>query len=149
MTILPEPVWRTRLAQHVERLSPFANERLERMARREKDPVRDFLFEYYAYRPAQLLRWSPGVDVFLENASRADLQWNDFESMHGGLVLTAESFPVQRREFARWALQYLEGIAGRPPQFGCFGLHEWAMAYRTDDIRHAKTPLRVSPQTIA
>ncbi|MGL1409555.1 hypothetical protein ACSTIX_23730, partial [Vibrio parahaemolyticus] len=32
--------------------------------------------------------------------------------------------------------------AARPAQFGCFGLHEWAMAYRTEDVRHA-VPLRL------
>jgi hypothetical protein len=146
---LTEPVWRERLAQHEERLAPFAIERIARMARREKHPVRDFLFEYYAYRPAQLLRWSPGCDVVLENARPGDVEWTDFTATDGGLVLTAYSFPFHRRSFVRWGLQYLEGIAARPPLYGCFGLHEWAMVYRTAEVRHPRTPLRVTPETIA
>jgi hypothetical protein len=146
---VPEPVWRERLARHKERLAPFADERIIRMARREKHPVRDFLFEYYAYRPAQLLRWSPGCNVILEGARPGDVEWNDFTPTDGGLILTADSFPTHRRSFVRWALHYLEEIAARPPLFGCFGLHEWAMVYRTAEVRHSRTPLRVSLETIA
>jgi hypothetical protein len=146
---LPESVWRDRLARHVERLKPFAMERLARMSRREKHPVRDFLFQYYSYRPAQLLRWSPGADVILQGATPGDVEWNDFTPTDGGLVLYSKSFPKHRRSFAAWALNYLERIAGRPPVFGCFGLHEWAMVYRTPETRHSQTPLRLSPLEIA
>src|SRR5262245_41891364 len=99
MDRLPEPVWRERLAHHKERLAPFAAERITRMARREKHPVRDFLFEYYAYRPAQLLRWSPGCDVALENARPGDVEWNDLAATGSGLILTQDSFPAGRRSF--------------------------------------------------
>jgi len=146
---LPEPVWRDRQNRHVERLRPFAEDRTARAARHEKHPVRDFLFEYYSFRPAHLLRWSPGPDVVLEGAKRADLGWREFVPVDGDMVLRAESFPAHRRPFVRWALGYLEGIAARPPQFGCFGLHEWAMVYRTSEVRHARTPLRLSPERIA
>jgi hypothetical protein len=149
VNILLRCEWHDRLARHGERLRPYSNERLARMARREKHPVRDFLFEYYAYRPAHLLRWSPGADVLLEDALPDDLEWHEFTGVNRGLVLTAGSFPAHRASFTRWALEYLRGIADRPPQFGCFGLHEWAMVYRTDDVRHARTPLRISRQTIA
>ena len=30
-----------------------------------------------------------------------------------------------------------------PGQFGCFGLHEWAMVYRAPDRRHSRVPLRL------
>jgi hypothetical protein len=146
---LSEPVWRNRLANHRERLAPFVADRLERMSRREKHPVRDFLFQYYSYRPAHLLRWTPGPDAILENARPADLEWNEFTPTAGGLVLLAASFPVHRRSFVRWALDYLEGIAARPPVYGCFGLHEWAMVFRADQVRHERTPLRLSPAAIA
>jgi hypothetical protein len=149
MRILSESVWRERLAQHQARLTPFVNDRLDRMARGEKHPVRDFLFEYYAYRPAYLLRWSPGVDVLLENAKPGDLDWKEFEASPAGLILPATSFPDRRRLFAQWALDYLEGIASRPALYSCFGLHEWAMVYRTPEIRHTRTPLRLQPETIA
>ncbi|HEX3147501.1 MAG TPA: 3-methyladenine DNA glycosylase [Gemmataceae bacterium] len=144
-----EPVWRELLARHRERLAPFALDRVERSARREKHPVRDFLFEYYSYRPAHLLRWTPGPNVILENAAPGDLPWIEVTPVAGGLVLRADSFPDHRRSFAKWALEYLEGIAQRPPLFGCFGLHEWAMVYHTPEVRHQRTPLRLAPDAIA
>jgi hypothetical protein len=151
MTVaLREAEWRDRQARHADRLRPFAEERVGRMMRQEKHPVRDFLFEYYSFRPAHLLRWSPGVGVLLENARPSDLEWGkDFTAIPAGLILTGETFPAHRVSFAEWALQYLEGIAARPPLFGCFGLHEWAMVYREPNVRHSRTPLRLSPDQIA
>jgi hypothetical protein len=145
---LPETVWRDRAARHRERLRPFVEDRVARTARGEKHPVRDFLFEYYAYRPTHLLRWTPGPDVVLESARPGDLPWNEFVPADGGLALPAASFPGHRRAFVRWALNYLQGIAARPPVFGCFGLHEWAMVYRTPEVRHDRTPLRLAPEAI-
>jgi hypothetical protein len=36
----------------------------------------------------------------------------------------------------------VSATAARPGRFGCFGLHEWAMVYRTSDPRHT-VPLRL------
>jgi hypothetical protein len=87
---------------------------LARQARHEKHPVVDFLFEYYHCRPAQLLRSSPG---------RSPL-------------------PAARRPAAHWIAALLDATLHRPPQFGCHGLHEWAMVYRGEARRH-DLPLRV------
>lgn len=149
MDQLSESDWRNRAARHRGRLAPFVEERLTRAARRQKHPVRDFLFEYYSYRPAHLLRWTPGPGTLLEGARPGDLPWTEFEPVDGGLILPAATFPHHRRSFVRWALNYLEGIAARPPLFGCFGLHEWAMVYRTPEVRHPRTPLRLTPEAIA
>ena len=149
MITLPEPIWRDRAARHRGRLAPFVEDRLARAARVEKHPVRDFLFEYYSYRPAHLLRWTPGPDVFLEGARAGDLPWIEFVPADGGMVLSSADFPERRRSFVRWAINYLEGIAARPPLFGCFGLHEWAMVYKAPEVRHARTPLRLAPAAIA
>ncbi|MFO0811042.1 MAG: 3-methyladenine DNA glycosylase [Gemmataceae bacterium] len=140
--------WRERRAAHAERLRPFADAHLERSFRHEKHPALDFLFEYYSFRPAQLLRWTPGIDVVLEGATPTDVDWPHlFEPAAGGMVLRARRFSPQRRQFLRWAVGYLEAIANRPPHFACWGLHEWAMVYRTVDIRHT-TPLRLVPAEI-
>ena len=39
----------------------------------------------------------------------------------------------------------LVATASRPPAFGCFGLHEWAMVHRRrqQQVRHAAWPLRL------
>jgi hypothetical protein len=119
------------------------------MARREQHPVHDFLFEYYSFRPAHLMRWSPGPDVVLEHAAPADIEWKSFVPTASGLALPAAKFPAHRVDSARWALSYLESVATRPPQFACFGMHEWAMVYRAEEVRHSRTPLRLSPPEIA
>ncbi|MGI8306129.1 hypothetical protein [Saccharopolyspora hattusasensis] len=48
----------------------------------------------------------------------------------------------RRREFV---LGLLTATASRKARLGCFGLHEWAMAYRTqpEDFRHTGWPLRL------
>lgn len=143
MTSLPEPEWRRRTAEHVARLRPWADDRVRRSERGSKHPVWDFLFEYYSFRPGHLLRWSPGAGVELEGATAAELDWPQFVPTAKGMVIPPEAFPAHRREYLEWAIAYLEAVSGRDPQFGCFGLHEWAMVYRTTEVRH-RVPLRLS-----
>jgi hypothetical protein len=57
--------------------------------------------------------------------------------------------PEKRRSIVQWLEQFLESTANRAPFFGCHGLHEWAMVYKTDGIRHASQPLRLSPNEVA
>jgi hypothetical protein len=77
----------------------------------------------------------------LRDADRTDgaALW---ESVQGGQRLKA--FPGSRREFVDWAIHFLNSTAERPPNFSCFGLHEWAMVYRQPAIRHQEVPLRLS-----
>lgn len=145
MLSLSESEWRRRRDAHVARLRPWAEDRVRRAERGQKHPVWDFLFEYYSLRPGHLLRWSPGVAVELEGATADDTDWPQFAPTARGRVLPAAAFPPHRREYLEWAVGYLEAVAGRDPQFGCFGLHEWAMVYRTADVRH-RVSLRLSSE---
>jgi hypothetical protein len=142
---LPEPVWRARRETDLARVAPLAADRVKRSG--QKHPVYDFLFEYYNYRPAYLLRWTPGVDVVLEGATLADSDWpNLFQTCAGGIELSTRAFPDSRRSYLRWAMQYLHNTQQREPVFGCFGRHEWAMVYQSQEIRHGRVPLRLSQQ---
>jgi hypothetical protein len=146
---LPRHEWRRRAASHAERLRPHCHARTARTHAHQSHPIDDFLFDYYGLPPARLLRWSPGPDVLLEDATPEDVGWGRlFTRADGGVVLPASSFPPRRRAFARWALDYLRAVADRPPALGCFGLHEWAMVYQSTDVRHDRTPLRLSPADI-
>src|SRR5699024_9883355 len=40
----------------------------------------------------------------------------------------------------------LRGTLGRPGRFNCFGLHEWAMVYRAQEVRHSQVPLRLGQE---
>lgn len=136
--------WEAARSAYLARVRPLADDRTRRAGRGEKHPVHDFLFEYYSFRPAHLLRWTPGADVLLVGATRADTAWNEFVPADGGLVLPAAAFPAQRVEYLRWATDYLAAVAGREPSFACLGLHEWAMVYRDPNVRHPYVPLRLS-----
>lgn len=151
MTVKPEGVrvwpadeWRRVQADYLARIRPWVHDRLRRMSSHNKHPVYDFLFEYYSFRPAHLLRWTPGFDVILEGATIPDVGWTGFEPRSGGLILPSEAFPRKRIPYLQWAVNYLTAVGQREPGLMCQGLHEWAMMYRASDIRHASVPLRLS-----
>jgi len=141
--------WSAQRAAHIERVSAWADDRVSRASRDIPSPVYDFLFNYYPFRPSHLKRWSPGIGVELEGATREELDWSEhYVASDAGVFISPLSFPERRRPFLEWALKYLTGIANRPPQFSCFGLHEWAMVYRCETPRHSQVPLRLPADEI-
>ena len=159
---MPEQ-WRARREAHRARLSPFIEAHRARRSRGEKHAVWDFLWEYYSFKPAQLLKWSPGFGVELQasDARASDARARGFQASDcadfagkawaptpGGIALDAERFPLHRLDSAREILKLLRATAAREPFHGCFGLHEWAMVYRAPQTRHA-SPLRLSDAAIA
>lgn len=140
-----------RAAAHQARLQPILDERQQRRQQYGTDPVLDFLFEYYKFRPSKLLRWSPGVGVALAGGAVAD-EWRGhpaFAETADGLVADPARFPAHRRTALAWMRDLLAATASRKPFFGCHGLHEWAMVYRTDAVRHSSVPLRMAPDALA
>ncbi len=87
----------------------------------QNDPIFDFLFEYYRFSPAKLIR-----------------------CFKGSSAASASTFPESRRNGLMWVITLIESIRDRPISIGCDGLHEWAMVYREDDVRHPYLPLRLS-----
>ncbi|KZE41656.1 hypothetical protein [Microbacterium sp. T32] len=133
--------WTERAEAHAERADALTAAHRARAARGQKHPVEDFLFTYYSYKPAILRRWHPGPGVVLADADeRAAWRW--YRPIAGGVEVDAEAFRRDRGSLYRGVVNLLRATAARPAQFGCFGLHEWAMAYRTEDVRHA-VPLRL------
>jgi len=149
---LSEAEWLERRRAHEERVRPWIEPHRRRQARGERHPVEDFLFDYYRFRPAWLARWHPGPDLVLGgDAARAYLRWPEYRETDGGVVLDPGAFDPSRRDTLRWLRGLLAHTQERPPQFDCFGLHEWAMVHRQDpaDVRHAAWPLRLPPKAIA
>jgi hypothetical protein len=62
-------------------------------------------------------------------------------------MVDGAEFLARRRPAIEHVRALLTATAARPAQFGCFGLHEWAMVYRQDagSIRHSSYPLRLGP----
>lgn len=145
MTLILAPEeYLPRIEAHAERAERLTRPRLERRARGEYHPVWDFLFEYYPVRPAQLKRWHPGHGVALADAGDLpQATWRDYTaSTDGTVALDTESFLSHRREDVEWVRGLLGAVDKRNAHFDCFGLHEWAMVYRTDHPRH-DLPLRL------
>ncbi|MBL9200730.1 MAG: 3-methyladenine DNA glycosylase [Opitutaceae bacterium] len=151
-TILTESQWRARAAVHESRVRRWTDPHQERAARGEKHPVLDFLFTYYAFRPAWLRRWHPGPDLALAgDGAREFLRWPEYRETPAGVAVDPAALPAHRREFVAWLRAMLAAMQTRPAFFGCFGLHEWAMVYRQtpDEVRHNAWPLRFAPAELA
>ena len=154
--ILSEPEWQARRLAHQQRVGTWIDPHRARTSRGESHPVYDFLFSYYAFRPAWLRRWHPGPDVVLasdneESGATEYLRWPEYRHTNDGVILDPASLSPQRLEFVRWLLELLNTMRERPAFFGCFGLHEWAMVYRQtpDQVRHNAYPLRFPPDELA
>lgn len=143
--ILPAEQWRERERAHRARVDELVGPYLRERADGRKHPVIDFLFTYYGHKPAQLRRWHPGFGVALADS-------DDYAQRRGyhrvdtpaGPVCTADpAFLDRRRDTVEFVAALLAATAARPAQLSCFGLHEWAMVYRSDDVRHRQVPLRL------
>ncbi|WP_436975426.1 3-methyladenine DNA glycosylase [Nocardia asteroides] len=142
LRVLPQVEWHARARAHRERLDRLVGPYLERRASGTTHPVIDFLFTYYGNKPSQLRRWHPGFGVGLRDAG-------DYAGARGyhrveGTVFTADpAYLAKRRDTIAFVAELLGATARRPAQLSCFGLHEWAMVYRTDEVRHQQVPLRL------
>jgi len=145
---LPPAAWHARSEAHEARLAPYVEPHLARRRRGEQHPVHDFLFGYYAQRPAQLLRWHPGYGVRLLEAPAYTRLKGYGVSRLAALApqppsaTVSSTYLVSQRPLLEATRRLLAATASRPAHTGCFGLHEWAMVYRADDTRHPQ-PLRL------
>ena len=151
VVLVPEELWRGRRERHARSVDLLTGDHLERRARGVPHPVVDFLFTYYRTSVAAVRRWHPGPGVILENAHHSEMtEWRHYrrDSLHGreGLAVDADSVLARCGRRIDRARRIVEATASRAGATGCFGLHEWAMLYRTghDEVRHEQVPLRLS-----
>ncbi|MGB0098922.1 MAG: 3-methyladenine DNA glycosylase [Nocardioides sp.] len=141
MRVMERADWEACAEAHAARVDVFLAPHLARRAESVKHPVHDFLFTYYSQRPAQLRRWHPGYGVRLDDAP----EYARLKGYEDGAVTAA--YVVSQRPLLEALHRLLAATADRPPQLGCFGMHEWAMVYRLGEVetRHADWPLRLGP----
>jgi hypothetical protein len=147
--VLQPDQWQSLRRNHEKILRPEVEHHINRRSRQEADPVMDFLFDYYHFRPAHLLKWTPGYGTAL---AKGDEPWPELSELHVAddlAYLDPALFPEKRIDSLRWMIKLLSNSASKKPVFACFGMHEWAMVYRSDDIRHSKVPLRMAPDELA
>lgn len=140
MEVLPERTWRDRAAAHAARVDELVADHVQRRRDGVAHPVHDFLFGYYSYRPSQLRRWHPGYAVGLEDGEEY-AAFRGYE-MVDGVARVSQGMLAERRDLIAGIHALLVATASRPANTGCFGMHEWAMVYRTERPRHA-LPLRL------
>ncbi len=145
-SVLATSEWRARALAHLERVQRWTLPHRERHARREAHPVYDFLFQYYAYSAGRLEAWHPAPHELLEDTPDARERFHGpaYRTDGGVIGRDARALPLASRERLGNVVRVLTATRGRPANFGCFGLHEWAMVFRGHDVRHAGiAPLRL------
>lgn len=175
VVVLPADVWRARAQAHRARIARRTDPLVALRMRGEKHPVQDFLFGYYTHSPAALQRWHPGPGVLLADddgaAARAEAtelgttprgEWKHYRRVEagevagavvdgravGGWLVDVAAVLADRASGVAFTRDLLARTAERAPRLGCFGLHEWAMAYRSDvhGVRHSQLPLRLGAE---
>jgi hypothetical protein len=147
VTVLSPPEWRARERRHAARVDAATAGHRARRATGTKHPVEDFLFTYYANSVAALRRWHPGVGVDLAGAGDRT-GWRHYRAVGDTVTVDVEAFLADRGPRVTAVRRLLTATLDRPAQFGCFGLHEWAMVHRLDQdgVRHPDWPLRLGPR---
>lgn len=167
-----EPRWEADAREHSFTMNEllYPHEDVSKSALRERQhqvsshPIYNFVHTYYRFSAAELKRYSPGVDVELSLVSQANR-----DLLHSKYLLPVSDdssdfkfvppHPLKADGRHGWiALSRTRDILlktmSRPPQFACFGLHEWAMLYSNRsvaslDSRHQpQLDLRVSQEVI-
>jgi hypothetical protein len=140
---LDESVWVRHAHAHRDRVDAFCAPHRARRRTGRPHPVWDFLFTYYSLRPRQLRCWHPGFGVVLSGQqSREYLGRSGYGPVPGGVTVTVEHLR-SRADTVHFVAGLLRATAARPARLNCFGLHEWAMVYRSPDTRHDAVPLRL------
>lgn len=145
---LAAPEWQRPAQAHAARADDLTAGHRDRRAAGAKHPVEDFLYEYYALKPAVLRRWHPGAGVRLAagpDGSAPHAAWRWYTTDDDGAVrLDLAAYLADRGDTVRYVHALLVATASRPAHLGCLGLHEWAMVYRQDDDRRRHAlPLRL------
>lgn len=151
LKVLNGPQWRTYAKEHERRAGRFADPFVRRREQGQAHPVEDFLFTYYTLKPGQFKRWHPGAGVILLDAAER-VSWKFYRAAtEDELVLAGLSpddahthaergdailvdiprFVDKRGTALTFTREILSNTADKKAFFGCFGMHEWAMAYKS------------------
>lgn len=151
--LLCEAEWRARAAAQLASAEQWTQPYRDRRARGEIHPVYDFLFIYYRSPPSLLETWHPTLDQALQaSAPQPSFNLKHYSQHSDQYYLDPAKIDAKARRRLDWQKQLLSATLDRTPQFGCYGLHEWAMVYRGGPAgrpRHeGRLPLRLPQNEI-
>lgn len=130
------------------RIDGLLGDFFERRGYGERHAIFDFLVEYYSFRKSKLTTWSPGYGTHIDHMQSQPLEGNFWERSGQFSIVSEERLGENKIKGLHWILHLLKSIDARPPVFHCHGLHEWAMVYKTADVRHPYLKLRLSGEDI-
>lgn len=144
--------WKERQKSHLDALTPFTRRFRQWRGDGGKHPVYDFLFTYYNLSTRKLEEWHPGFGVAIEYEARshADKLLRHPLYHRSGDRVTVSLDKIRRRGLRQLftVRDLCKAVLTRTERFSCFGMHEWAMLYRTDAVRH-DYPLRLTCDAIS
>ena len=143
---LPACEWSARAAAHRARAERWTVPARDRRAAGKPHPVDDFLFTYYRFSYAKIEEWHPPFGTALEAGGPLPnhLSKEPYRVENGRIFADPALLSDKERARLRWIRELMIATRDRVPAFSCHGLHEWAMVYRGDQVRHAATtPLRL------
>lgn len=150
MAYLRESEWTERQTLHQRRVEALLSPHWKRRSHGVEHPVFDFLFEYYTFRSTNLCVWSPGAGVWLEAKNGRPVSEFEWSRSGANIEVSLRKLTPKRIESLNWVRTLLKNTQERAARFGCHGLHEWAMVYRSDEYRYqGMQRLRLSQSEIA
>lgn len=150
-SVLGPAEWQARSRAHLERVQRYTRPYRERRSRRESHPVHDFLFQYYNYSAGKLEAWHPDPDEALVDTPEARELFDALPYRASDGVIRRDRAALAERDLERMGevVRILVSTRERPANFGCFGVHEWAMVYGGHDVRHEEVaPLRLAQDQV-
>jgi hypothetical protein len=147
--LLKSSKWLGLIKKHEKDLNPILLPYFRKRSAGEKNPVIDFLFEYYRFRHSHLMSWSPGIGIRLEKAELQKPDISELQMSEESYYIDPKTIPESRINSFQRISEVLTSSSEKPPSFGCFGMHEWAMVYNAENVRHSYLSLRMPKHQIA
>ncbi|WP_018019653.1 hypothetical protein [Corynebacterium ciconiae] len=146
--LLTPAQWQRRQREHERRVDALTAAHLQRRSQHRTHPVWDFMFDYYPFSPGKMRRWHPGMDVELVGDA-PHTEWSFYRTRGTGDTATTgvdlSALASKRERLWRFVAELLRREETNPARFDCFGMHEWAMVYRSENPRH-DLPLRLGAE---
>jgi len=147
--------WTARAATHSALIAPMTDAFLKRRSVGKSHPVHDFLFTYYNCSPGKLSQWVPSYQeqLIITPELKNKYFWLDsdyFQEKENILSSNLNRIQNNTLDLLHFIKELCQNLLERPPRFGCFGLHEWAMVYKLspEALRH-QLPLRMPSDQLA
>lgn len=141
--------WQQREEKYHSQIRPWMDAFRHRRERRQTHPVHDFLFEYYQFNRKLVYNWHPAIGDRLSGPDAWKfLEDSHFSESNSDIFLDPLKMTETESHRMNWVCSLITAAMKNPERTNCYGLHEWAMVYKSDCIRHESTPLRLKPEQI-